>query len=87
MVNPDVDFYTKTQNQRKILQKTQKITNQLKTKIIVKPIYTLRASPVFTITLPGGYSPLSPVMYATVSYVNNRIRRIFFPNATRGIPQ
>jgi len=32
MVNPDVDGYTKTANQRKILRKTQKDDNLLKNK-------------------------------------------------------
>jgi len=37
LVDPDVDDYTKTLNHRKMLLKTQKNNNPLKTKEILKP--------------------------------------------------
>jgi len=39
MVNPDVDSYAKTLNHRKIIRKTQKNNNLLKTKRILKSKY------------------------------------------------
>ena len=57
IVNPDVDIYTKTWNQRNILRKTQKITYW-------KPKeYQI---PVFAFSLPGGGSLPSPIAYSTV---------------------
>jgi len=63
IVNPDVNGYTKTLNQRKILRKTQKNNLPvLKTKIILKPKYKLIRGPFFTFSLPGGGdSPLCPI--------------------------
>ena len=46
MVNPGVDGYTRTLNQRNILRKTQKHNNMLKTiKRILKPKYKLSRGP------------------------------------------
>jgi len=52
MVNPDVDGYAKTLNHQKILRKTKKMKNLLKTKRILKPKYKLSGGPVFIISLP-----------------------------------
>jgi len=48
MVHPDVDGYTKTPIQRKILRKTKKGDNLLKTKRILKPKYKLNGDLGFT---------------------------------------
>jgi len=42
MVNLDVDSYAKVLNRRKIIRKTHKNNNLLKTKQILKPKYNLR---------------------------------------------
>jgi len=39
MMNPDMDGYAKTYNHRKIIQKTHKNNNLLKTERILKPKY------------------------------------------------
>jgi len=59
-------LYLKSLNNQKILQKTQKGNNLLKTKRILKMKYKLMGWPVFTRSLPGGaILPSSPVSYAT----------------------
>jgi len=45
--------YTKNLNHLKILGKTQKNNNLLKTKIILKPKYKLSLGPVFTFSKKG----------------------------------
>jgi len=42
MANPDVDTYAKTLNHRKIVRKSHKHKNLLKTKRMLKPKYHLR---------------------------------------------
>jgi len=49
-----VDGYTKTQNHRKTLRKTQKNNNLLKTKRIVNTKIQAMGGPGFYISLPGG---------------------------------
>jgi len=59
MVNPDVDSHAKTLNHRKIIRKTQKNNNLLKTKGIQKLKYHLRWRPGFHIWIArGGTSPI-----------------------------
>ena len=52
IVNPDVDSKTKTLNHRKIIRKTHKNNNLLKTKGMLKPKYKLDGRSVFTFSLP-----------------------------------
>jgi len=56
MVNPDVDGYTKTPNQRKILRRTKKKITYYKLKIILKPKYMLSGCPFFTFSWPGEWN-------------------------------
>jgi len=55
IVNPDVDFYTKTPNHRKAIRKTQKNNNLLKDKRIQNTEIYCRLSdgPVFIFILLG----------------------------------
>jgi len=52
MVNADVDGCTKILNHRKIIRKTHKNNNVLKTKRMLKPKYKLSGRPAFTFILP-----------------------------------
>jgi len=67
MVNPDVDSYAKIPNHWKIIQKTQKNNNLLKTKWILKPKYHLkwRSGIHILIATEGEFAPLPPVTYVT----------------------
>jgi len=59
MVNPDVDGYAKTLNHRKIIWKTQKNSNLLKTNECLNRNIAWGGGPVFTFKLPG-FAPLPP---------------------------
>jgi len=59
-VNPEVNGQTKTLNHRKIIRKTYKNNNLLKTKRMLKPKYKLSGRPVFTFSLPGENFPTLP---------------------------
>jgi len=60
-MNPDVDGYTKTRNQRKTLRKIQKTTTYWKPKEYQTLKYKLSGGPVFTLSLPRvRFAPLSP---------------------------
>jgi len=52
-VNPDVNVYTKTQNRRKTIRKTQK-NNPLKTKIVLVSKYKVSRGLVVAFSLLGG---------------------------------
>jgi len=66
MVNPDVDGYTTTLNNRKMLRKTQKNNNLPKTKIILHSSNKLRAGRVLHSACPWGrFASLPPVSYTT----------------------
>jgi len=70
MVNPGVDYYTKTLHQRKILCKTRQIDNLLETKKIPKPTYAANGGQIFTFTLVVENLPLfSTVSYATATNI------------------
>jgi len=66
MVNSDVDSYAKTLNHRKIIRKTQKNNNQLKTKGILTPKYHLMAVRFSHLECQRRhFAPLPPVSYVT----------------------
>jgi len=67
IVNQDVDGYTKTLNHRKILQKTRKNNNPLKTKRILKPKYNLSGGRFLHSACQGANRPSTPtpMSYAT----------------------
>jgi len=76
MMNPDVDSYAKTLNDRKIIQKMQK-NNLLKNKRMLKPKYHLRWRCGFHIQVArGGISPLASshlrivLAYSNLSLLN-----------------
>jgi len=59
-MNPDVDSYTKTRNQRKTLRKMQKTTTYWKPTEYQTLKYKLSWDPVFTLSLPRvRFEPLS----------------------------
>jgi len=66
MVNPDVDSYAKTLNHRKIIRKTQRNNNLLKTKRILKPKYHLRWRRGFR---PSASSQLHHTNFSTGGFI------------------
>jgi len=72
MLNPDVDGYTKTLNELKILRKMQKKHQHTENKRIRKPKYKLFWIPVLTFSLSGGkFTPLNPVSSTTATNTLN----------------
>jgi len=61
-VNPNVDGYTKTLNDREIHRKTQKYSNLLKTKRMLKSKYRLNKARLFHLAYQEGgrFAPLPP---------------------------
>jgi len=84
MVNADVDGYNKTLNHRKILRKTEKNKNLLKTKRTLKPTISGKLSfgPVFTFCLPGrsirpsGPPSITPLKPSHGCPLTNHVRTI-----------